>query len=111
MNQMIKDFKQLKQLKPAVANAEAIKICNKVIRRLKEKYALDPNRMMTRHLSTKLDENVPGFMAMTFNVAVAVWEAGFIYEEETVYFTMKDYHKYSNAVRLLQDAKENELPF
>jgi len=111
MNQMIKDFKQLKQSKPAVVHTAAIKVSNQVIRRVMRKYDLDPNRMMTRYLGAKVDKNVPGFMAMTFNVAVAVWEAGFIYEEETVYFTMEDYRDYSNAAMLLQHAEENELPF
>lgn len=111
MNEMIKDFKQLKQSKPAVVHAAAIKVSNQVIRRVMRKYDLDPNRMMTKYLSAKVDKNVPGFMAMTFNVAVAVWEAGFVYEEEIVYFTMEDYRDYSNAAMLLQYAKENELPF
>ena len=111
MNEMIKDFKQLKQSKPAVVHAAEIKVSNQVIRRILRKYDLDPNRMMTRYLSAKVDKNVPGFMAMTFNIAVAVWEGGFIYEEEIVYFTMEDYRDFSNARALLQHAEENELPF
>ena len=106
MNEMIKDFKQLKQSKPAVVHAAAIKVSNQVIRRVMRKYDLDPNRMMTKYLGANVDKNVPGFMEMTFNVAKAVWEEGFVYEEETVYFTMEDYRDYSNAAMLLQNAEE-----
>ena len=111
---MIKDFKQLKQSKPAVVHAAAIKVSNQVIRRILRKYDLDPNRMMTKYLSAKLDKNLPGFMEMTFNVAVDWTDARdgtYFYVKETVYFTMEDYRDFSNARALLQHAEENELPF
>ena len=114
MNEMIKDFKQLKQSKPAVVHAAAIKVSNQVIRRLKRKYDLDPKDKQTIFDSSYLDKNVPGHMSMTFLVAVDWTDArdgSIFYVKETVYFTMEDYRDYSNAAMLLQYAEENELPF
>ena len=116
MNEMIKDFKQLKQSKPAVVHAAAIKVSNLVIRRLKRKYDLDPTPRMTVFKDTFVDKNVPGYVAMTFRIGIPEADAGnvddvFYIGEETVYFTMEDYRDYSNAAMLLQYAEENELPF
>lgn len=114
MNEMIKDFKQLKQFKPAAVHAAAIKVSNQVIRRLKRKYDLDPKDKQTIFDSSYLDKNVPGHMSMTFLVAVDWTDArdgSIFYVKETVYFTMEDYRDYSNAAMLLQYAEENELPF
>lgn len=115
MNEMIKDFKQLKQFKPAAVHAAAIKVSNQVIRRLKRKYDLDPKPRMTVFRHAFKDENVPGYMAMTFLIGFPEADAGNVddlfYVSETVYFTMEDYRDYSNAAMLLQYAEENELPF
>ena len=111
---MMKDFKELKQAKPVQVHADAIVQCNKVIRKLKKKYELDPKDKQTIFDSSYLDKNVPGHMSMTFLVAVDWTDARDgtqFYVKETVYFTMEDYRDFSNALMLLQYAYENELPF
>jgi len=111
MNEMIKDFKQLKQSKPAVVHAAAIRACNKVIRRILRSHDLHPHPLMTKYIGAKMDENTPGFMRMDFDVAICEIRKGYVYKPETVWFTMQEYRDFSNARALLQHAEENELPF